>query len=406
MKVLYLDCIGGISGDMTIGALLDLGLDLKTLRCELAKLKLDEFEISARRDQRQAITGMKFDVHVHEHHHEHGHGHHHEHEHHGRSFREIKQLIESSTLADDVQRHAVGAFRRLAEAEGKIHGMAPEKVHFHEVGAVDSIVDFVGACIGLRELGVEKVVASAPLRTGFGFVDCAHGRFPVPGPATVELLKGVAIYAGDEEAELITPTGAALLREFATEFGPMPAMTVQAIGYGLGTRNLPKTPNVLRAVLGETSNGDTKQADRIVVLETNLDDVSPQVLGDVMERALAAGALDVFHTPIQMKKNRPGVMLSVLCAPEDAERLSRLLLTDTTAFGVRRTEAQRLKLEREVVAVKTAFGAVEVKLGRLDGKVVSASPEFESCKRAAAKAKAPVRRVITAALAQAEKLYD
>ncbi len=406
MKVLYLDCIGGISGDMTIGALLDLGLDLKTLRREMAKLKLDEFEVSARRDQRQAIAGMKFEVHVHERHHEHGRGHQHEHEHHDRSFHEIKQLIESSKLADDVKRHAVGAFRRLAEAEGKIHGLAPEKVHFHEVGAVDSIVDFVGACIGLRELGIEKVVASAPLRTGFGVVDCAHGRFPVPGPATVELLKGVAIYAGDEEAELITPTGAALLREFVTEFGPMPAMTVQAIGYGLGTRNLPKTPNVLRAVLGETSNGDAKQADRIVVLETNLDDVSPQVLGDVMERALAAGALDVFHTPIQMKKNRPGVMLSVLCAPEDAERLSRLLLTDTTAFGVRRTEAQRLKLEREVVKVKTAFGAVEVKLGRLDGRVVSASPEFENCKRAAVKAKAPVRRVITAALAQAEKLYD
>ncbi|MBI5395620.1 MAG: nickel pincer cofactor biosynthesis protein LarC [Verrucomicrobia bacterium] len=402
MKVLYLDCIGGISGDMTLGALLDLGLDLKVLRRELAKLNLDEFEISARRDQRQAITGVKFDVHVHEHHHDHGH--HHEHEHHGRSFREIKQLIESSKLDDEVKRRAVGAFRRLAEAEGKIHGIAPEKVHFHEVGAVDSIVDFVGACIGLRELGIEKVVASAPLRTGFGFVDCAHGRFPVPGPATVELLKGVAIYAGDEEAELVTPTGAALLREFATEFGPMPAMTVQAIGYGLGTRNLPKTPNVLRAVLGETT--EAKQADRIVVLETNLDDVSPQVLGDVMERALAAGALDVFHTPIQMKKNRPGVMLSVLCAPEDAERLSRLLLTDTTAFGVRRTEAQRLKLEREIVTVKTAFGAVEVKLGRLDGKVMSASPEFESCKRAAAKAKTPVRRVITAALAQAEKLYD
>jgi hypothetical protein len=404
MKVLYLDCIGGISGDMTLGALLDLGLDLKTLRRELAKLKLDEFEVSARRDQRQAITGMKFEVHVREHHHAHDHGRPHEHEHHGRTYSGIKRLIESSQLADDVKRHAVGAFRRLAVAEGKIHGIEPEKVHFHEVGAVDSIVDFVGACIGLRELGVGKVVASAPLRTGFGFVDCAHGRFPVPGPATVELLKGVAIYAGDEEAELITPTGAALLREFAEEFGPMPAMTVQAIGYGLGTRNLPRTPNVLRAVLGETT--EAKQTDRIVVQETNLDDVTPQVLGDVMERALAAGALDVFHTPIQMKKNRPGVMLSVLCAPEDAERLSRLLLTDTTAFGVRRTEAQRLKLAREVVTVKTAFGAVEVKLGRLDGKVVSASPEFESCKRAAARAKTPVRRVITAALAQAEKLYD
>jgi uncharacterized protein (TIGR00299 family) protein len=405
MKLLYLDCVGGISGDMLLGALIDLGLDLKTLRRELAKLKLDEYEISARRDQRRGITGTKFDVILHEHDHHHHHGHH-EHEHHGRTFRDIKRLIEASALADEVKQRAIGAFRRLAVAEGKIHGVAPEKVHFHEVGAVDSIVDFVGACIGLRELGVGKVVASAPLRTGFGFVDCAHGRFPVPGPATVELLKDVPIYAGDEEAELITPTGAALLREFVTEFGPMPVMTVRATGYGLGSRNLLKSPNVLRALLGEAGDGDARESDRVAVLETNLDDVSAQVLGDVMDKALAAGALDVFHTPIQMKKNRPGVMLSVLCAPADADRLSRLLLENTTAFGVRCTDAQRLKLDREIVAVKTAFGRIEVKIGRLGGKTVSASPEFESCKLAAAKAKVPVRRVLTAALAKAEKLYD
>jgi uncharacterized protein (TIGR00299 family) protein len=405
MKLLYLDCVGGISGDMLLGALIDLGLDLKTLRRELAKLKLDEFEISATRGVRQGISGTKFEVAVHEHDHHHHHGHH-EHEHHGRSFGDIKRLIESSKLGAEVKRHAIGAFRRLAEAEGKIHGVAPEKVHFHEVGAVDSIVDFIGACIGLRALDVGKVVASAPLRTGFGFVDCAHGRFPVPAPATVELLKGVPTFAGDEEAELITPTGAALLREFATEFGPMPAMAVQAIGYGLGSRNLPKSPNVLRALLGGAGGGDTRESDRVAVLETNLDDVSAQVLGDVMDKSLAAGALDVFHTPIQMKKNRPGVMLSVLCAPADADRLSRLLLENTTAFGVRRTDAQRLKLDREIVTVKTAFGRVEVKIGRLGGRVVSASPEFESCKLAAAKAKAPVRRVLTAALAEAEKLYD
>lgn len=405
MKLLYLDCVGGISGDMLLGALIDLGLNLKTLRRELAKLKLDEFEISATRGVRQGISGTKFEVAVHEHGHHHHHGHH-EHEHHGRSFSDIKRLIESSKLGAEVKQHAIGAFRRLAVAEGKIHGVAPEKVHFHEVGAVDSIVDFIGACIGLRALGVERVVASAPLQTGFGFVDCAHGRFPVPAPATMELLKGVPTFAGDEEAELITPTGAALLREFAMEFGPMPAMTVQAIGYGLGSRNLPKSPNVLRALLGDAADGDARESDRVAVLETNLDDVSAQVLGDVMDKALAAGALDVFHTPIQMKKNRPGVMLSVLCAPADADRLSRLLLESTTAFGVRRTDAQRLKLDREIVTVKTAFGRVEVKLGRLGGRVVSASPEFESCKLAAAKAKVPVRRVLTAALAEAEKLYD
>jgi uncharacterized protein (TIGR00299 family) protein len=404
MKLLYLDCVGGISGDMLLGALIDLGLDLKTLRRELAKLKLDEFEISATRGVRQGISGTKFEVAVHEH--DHHHHHHDEHEHHGRSFSDIKRLIESSKLGAEVKRHAIGAFQRLAVAEGKIHGVAPAKVHFHEVGAMDSIVDFVGACIGLRALGVGRVVASAPLRTGFGFVDCAHGRFPVPAPATMELLKGVPTFAGDEEAELITPTGAALLREFATEFGPMPAMAVQAIGYGLGSRNLPKSPNVLRALLGEAGGGDARESDRVAVLETNLDDVSAQVLGDVMDKALAAGALDVFHTPIQMKKNRPGVMLSVLCAPADADRLSRLLLEGTTAFGVRRTDAQRLKLDREIVAVKTAFGRIEVKIGRLGGRVVSASPEFESCKLAAAKAGVPVRRVLTAALAEAEKLYD
>ncbi|OHE82790.1 MAG: TIGR00299 family protein [Verrucomicrobia bacterium GWF2_62_7] len=404
MKLLYLDCVGGISGDMLLGALIDVGLNLKTLRRELAKLKLDEFEVSAARGVRQGITGTKFEVAVHEH--DHHHHHHDEHEHHGRSFNDIKRLIESSKLTDDVKQHAIGAFRRLAVAEGKVHGVAPEKVHFHEVGAVDSIVDFVGACIGLQELGVEKVIASAPLRTGFGFVDCAHGRFPVPGPATVELLKGVPIYAGDEEAELITPTGAALLREFATEFGPMPPMAVQAIGYGLGSRNLPKSPNVLRALLGDAEDVEARETDRVAVLETNLDDVSPQVLGDVMDKALAAGALDVFHTPIQMKKSRPGVMLSVLCTPADADRLSRLLLESTTAFGVRRTDAQRLKLDREIVTLKTVFGRVEVKIGRLGGRVVSASPEFESCKCAAAKAKVPVRRVLTAALAEAEKLYD
>lgn len=404
MKWLYLDCVGGISGDMFLGALIDLGLDIRTLRRELAKLKLDEFEVTARQGQRRGITGTKFDVTLHEHdtHHHHGH----DHEHHGRSFRDIQRLIEASKLAVEVKRRAISAFRRLAVAEGKIHGMAPEKVHFHEVGAVDSIVDFVGACIGLRALGIGRVVASAPLRTGFGFVDCAHGRFPVPGPATLELLKGVPLYAGDEEAELITPTGAALLREFATEFGPMPAMKVQAIGYGLGSRDLPKSPNVLRALLGDAGDDDARESDRVAVLETNLDDINPQVLGDVMDKALAAGALDVFHTPIQMKKNRPGVMLSVLCAPADADRLSRLLMENTTAFGVRRTEAHRLKLDREMVTVKTSFGRIEVKIGRLGGRIVSASPEFESCKRAATKAKVPVRRVLTAALAEAEKLYD
>jgi uncharacterized protein (TIGR00299 family) protein len=411
MKLLYLDCFAGISGDMFLGALIDLGVSDDALRAELAKLKLPGYTISTRRVVKQNISATKFDCiektslprppltgklrqTSHEHEDEHEYEHRHEH----RGYTEIAGMITGSGLSENVKRRALSVFKRLGEAEAKIHGVPLEQIHFHEVGAVDSIVDIVGACIALETLGVDEVQASPP-RLGSGFVDTAHGRFPVPAPATLELLRGVPTQPSNEPVELVTPTGAALLVEFCTRFGPMPAMSIEKIGYGAGSRDLEKTPNVLRAVLGEMSMSTRKsesmsqEADTIAVVETNIDDMNPQLFGDVMERLLAAGALDVFMTSVQMKKNRPGTLLTVLCEQNDVDRMAELLLTHTTSFGVRIHEAQRRKLAREIVKVKTKFGEIEVKIGRLGDKVVSRSPEFESCKQAAAKAGVAVKEV-------------
>jgi uncharacterized protein (TIGR00299 family) protein len=289
--------------------------------------------------------------------------------------------------------------------------MPPEKVHFHEVGAVDSIVDIVGACIVLELLGKPRVLA-APVVEGTGWVDCAHGRFPVPAPATLAILgaRGIGVTQCAEPHELVTPTGAALLAEFVESFGPMQNLVAGKIGFGLGTRDNQTQPNVLRAVLGgeskvhspkstvKTTGNRNWETDTIAVLETNLDDVSGEILGHFVEAALAAGALDVFYTPIQMKKNRPGVLLTVLCAETDADKFSEMILRETSAFGVRRTMAERRKLRREFSKVKTPFGEVTLKIGRLNGKVVQAAPEFESCKKLAVQAKIPLKRIYEAAL--------
>jgi uncharacterized protein (TIGR00299 family) protein len=274
-----------------------------------------------------------------------------------------------------------------------------EKIHFHEIGAVDSIVDIVGACIALELLGVKEIQASSP-PLGSGFVETAHGKFPVPAPATLELLKNIPTQPSNEPVELTTPTGAALLAEFCKKFGTLPAMRIDKIGYGAGTRDLEKTPNVLRAVLGESQEDSQRHADvdTIAVIETNIDDMNPQLFGDVMERLLTAGALDVFLTPVQMKKNRPGTLVTMLCEIGDADRMAELLLTHTTSFGLRIYEAQRRKLAREIIKIGTKFGEIEVKIGRLAGKIVSRSPEFESCKRVAAKAGASVKEVYDEAI--------
>jgi uncharacterized protein (TIGR00299 family) protein len=446
MKTLYLDLFSGISGDMFLGALVDVGVDFLKLEGELARLDLGGYHLAISRQNRQGIEGTKFEVnlddedhhhhhedhghghdhghshghshphdhghdslheaahHSHHHHHAHGTPHPHEHEHtHGRNFVEIAALIQSSPLSDWVKHKAIAVFRRVAVAEGKIHGKSPEKVHFHEVGATDSIVDIVGACLALDLLGRPRVLASAVIE-GTGWVHCAHGKFPVPAPATLEILgaRGVVVGQCEEPHELVTPTGAALLAEFVESFGPMSGLRLEKIGYGIGTRQNKTRPNVLRAVLGETS-GTTASAhdweqDTVVTLQTNLDDINSEILGRFIEQALAAGALDVFYTPLQMKKSRPGVLLSLLCANEEADRFTEMILRETTAFGVRRISTERRKLRREMRKVATLFGDVDLKLGLLNGAVVQAAPEFESCRKLAEQAGVPLKQVYDAAI--------
>jgi uncharacterized protein (TIGR00299 family) protein len=359
--------------------------------------------LKLKRGGRMEKTETQF---VEDHHHHHGHNDQPEHDHeHGRTFADVRALIQRSQLSKWVKEKSVAVFRRVAVAEGKIHGHPADEVHFHEVGAVDSIVDIVGACVALEMLGQPRVFAREPIE-GRGMIHCAHGNFPIPAPATLEILsaRSVSVQQCDEPGELITPTGAAILAEFAESFGPMQNLIVGKIGYGLGTRQNKTRPNVLRAVLGESKRQSSTvgaldwETDTIAVLETNLDDINAELLGAFVERALEAGALDVFHTPIQMKKNRPGVLLTVLCEAGEADRFSEMMLRETTAFGVRRTLAERRKLRREIVQTKTKFGTVAVKIGRLNDRVVQASPEFESCRAVAASAKATVREVYDAAL--------
>lgn len=412
VKTLYLDIFSGISGDMFLGAMVDLGVDFGALEAELKKLGLDGYTLSANRRQKCAIDGVKFDVHLTDGGDDHSHSHSHEHSHssddthgHSRNFAQISEMIHASALSDWVKEKSVAVFQRIANAEGKIHGLPPFEVHFHEVGAVDSIIDIVGGCIALELLGKPRV-RSGPVIEGTGFIMCAHGRFPIPAPATLNILaeRGVAITQCDEPNELVTPTGAALIAEFAEDFGPMRNLTPEKVGFGLGTRDCETRPNVLRAVLGKetmSTGGNDWETDTISVLETNLDDISSEVLGDFVERALKAGALDVVHTPIQMKKNRPGVQLSVLCAEGDADKFSEMILRETSAFGVRRTLTERRKLQRETKTVTTPHGEVTVKLGLLNGEVVQVAPEYESCRAIAAQADVPLKAVYDAAVAAA-----
>jgi len=409
MKTLYLDLFSGISGDMFVGALIDLGADARKLEHELDKLKVRGWRLRVARKQKSGIAGVKFDVQVDKSRgHEHAHNHRHTHSHDSRNFAEIKQLISRSRLSTWVKKKSIAVFRRIAEAEGKIHGLPPAKVHFHEVGAVDSIMDIVGACIALAMLGKPRVLAS-PVIEGTGWIDCEHGRFPVPAPATLAILgaRGIGVTQCDEPHELVTPTGAALLAEFVDSFGPMQNLVAEKTGFGLGTRENKTRPNVLRAMMGTAPKVQSSkfkvpsapdwEADRIAVLETNLDDSNPEILGHFAETTMAAGALDVFYTPVQMKKNRPGVLLTVLCPEGEADKFGEMILRETSAFGVRRTVAERRKLQREFVAVRTPLGKITVKLGKFNDKVVQAIPEFESCKKLALKAKVPLKQVYAAA---------
>jgi hypothetical protein len=389
-RILYLDCFSGISGDMTIGALCDLGAEPGRIETGLRRLSLGKTQIGFERQSRRGISGMKFLVE--EPRDASGSGHTH--------YTEVRERISRSELSDFVRQRSLAVFERIAIAEAKIHGLPLEEVAFHEIGAIDSIADIVGACICLEELGRPQVIVS-PLREGRGWIDCAHGRYPLPAPATLEILRGVALEQVDEPWESITPTGAAIAREFAESFGPMPRMEIERIGYGIGTRDLKEQPNVLRAVLGRAMELEPNQyeTDTVVELETNLDDLSPELTGAAMEKLLALGALDVTAAPVQMKKNRPGVLLSVLSEPALEAKIVRALLTETSAFGVRRSEKRRYKLERRFAKVETQFGEIVLKLGLLKGEVLQVAPEFESCRAASERTGQPVAAIYRAALA-------
>ena len=380
--IAYLDCFSGLSGDMLLGALVDAGLSLDELRADLSHLSLPGYEISAERVSKRGISGTRVSVRAEA-----------SHEHRGLS--DITAIIARAELPREVAARAVAVFTRLAEAEAAVHGHSVEEVHFHEVGAVDAIVDIVGALCGLRRLNVGKLYVS-PLPLGGGWVDSAHGRLPVPAPATSLLLKGVPTYGGPVEAELVTPTGAAIVATLADGFGSMPPMTLRAVGWGAGAADLPH-PNLVRLFLGDAAEQPGRQY--LVMLETNVDDMNPEFFDHVMERLFTAGALDVFYTPILMKKSRPAVLVSVLADPERADQLADILFRETSTFGVRRREVLRQCLDREWREVDTPYGTVRVKIGLLGGEEVSAAPEYEDCRRLAGERGVPVMEVYQAAQA-------
>lgn len=409
MRTLYFDCFAGASGDMILGALVAAGADARALREQLALLDVSDFEVGFETVDRSGIGATHARVRtVDEKQHRH--------------LSAILKIIAESRLSAAVKSRASRIFERLGEAEARVHNVPVERIHFHEVGAMDAIIDVVGACIGFELLGIERFVSS-PLHVGSGTVEMAHGRFPVPPPAVTELLRDAPIYATDIKGELVTPTGAAIISTVSAEFGVLPRMRVAATGYGAGTREYKDFPNVLRVLIGETDEAaatdreaatDVEAAtdsetsstrETLIMIETNVDDTTPQVLGYVSERAFALGALDCFLTPVQMKKNRPGTLVSILCRSAEQEALTQLLFDETTTLGVRSYEVVRRALEREFVRVETEFGAISVKVARAaGGRVSNVAPEFEDCRAAALGAGVPLREVERAARAAFDKV--
>lgn len=383
MRIAYFDCFAGISGDMTLGALLDAGADETAFRQELGKLQGIKFDLEISKVVKNGIRATDVRVVT-------------GHEHHHRKLKDVSEIINSGTLSETVKTQAIGIFRNLAEAEAAVHDSGPEEICFHEIGAVDAIVDIVGTAVGIELLGIEQVCAS-PLPMGRGFVDTAHGKIPLPAPATVELLKGIPIYSAGIEGELVTPTGAAIIRTLASNFGEMPAMTVQAVGCGAGKTDFP-FPDVLRLMVGEST--EAIPSDRVLVVETNIDDMNPEFYDSVFEKLFKAGALDVYLTPIYMKKNRPANLLTAICPIEQTGEIARTILEETTSFGVRISAAERRCLERKWETISTKYGDIRIKIGMLDGSPVTASPEYEDCKKAAESHAIPIRRVYGEAMAQ------
>jgi len=441
MRIAYLDCFSGMSGDMFLGALVDAGVPAKLFEDTVAALNIGaRLEIS--RVNRSGIGATKVDVFVngekelprevfaeqqtraHKHEHEHGHKHGpeqvelrehnysqsghegtragapapHGHEH-GRGLNEIREIIRKAGISDGAKRTAIAIFEALGAAEAKIHNTDVERVHFHEVGAVDAMVDIVCAAVGAEALGVDEIVCS-PLNVGGGTVKCAHGVLPVPVPATVELLQGAPVYSSGIQVELVTPTGAAIVKTLVKRFAPFPAMTIEKSGYGAGSRDFAGHPNVVRLTIGESQAvfAQNTSQETITVLEANLDDLNPQVFGYVVERLLEAGALDTFALPVQMKKHRPGILLTVLSKPEDAPRLTQIIFTETSTLGVRRREEQRQTLARKWVNVVTRWGDVRLKIASMNGTITNYAPEYEDCKKIAAENHVPLKSVMNEAM--------
>jgi pyridinium-3,5-bisthiocarboxylic acid mononucleotide nickel chelatase len=427
MATYHLDCSSGIAGDMFLGACLDLGMPVEVLHDMVARLGLPGIGVETRKASRGGFVGTRFRVlehgrpiegpdpeehHHHDHSHEHGHEHHHHHHHHEhghphghehghtRGLAEIRELIQRSALSEPVKERALRLFQRLGEAEAKAHGMPVERVHFHEVGAIDSIVDLVGAAAAVDFLAPERLTCG-PVNLGSGRVRMAHGEVSIPAPATAELLRGVPVFGGPG-GELTTPTGAVILAELVDEYVELPAMILEGVGYGLGKKDLLTHPNALRLLRGSLRGRSAEARAEVMVVEAEIDDLPGEGFGFLMERLLEAGALDVYFTPVQMKKSRPGTLVTLLCRRPKLEELAGILLTESGSLGCRYHAASRFEAEREILEVPTAFGTVRIKRARLDGRPLAIAPEFEDCRRLALASGAPWREVYRAALLAAE----
>ncbi len=390
MKIAYFDCFSGISGDMTLGALVDAGLDLNLLKEQLALLRLHDYEISAEKVKRAGICGTKVHVVIsskHNHIPEKCQGHSHNSH---RTFSDIQKIIEESRLHADIKNDSIRIFHRLAAVEAKIHGTSLEEIHFHEVGAIDSIIDIVGSVIGLKHLGIEKIYFS-PIPTGHGYTNCEHGTFPIPAPATAELLKEHLLKFVDIEKELTTPTGAAILTTLGEGLPTNPEMRVLQIGYGAGSNNNPSVPNLLRIFIGESIV--TPASDEMWVVETNLDNVSGEIVGYTMDKLFEAGAVDVYFTSVQMKKGRPGIIISAIVAEPNLSSVELALFNQTTTFGIRKYKVVRSILIREYKEIESRFGKIRIKIGKLNGDIKSLSPEYEDCKRIAEEQGVPLKQI-------------
>ena len=382
MKIAYFDCFAGASGDMILGALMDAGLSPETLKTELAKLDLTHYDLQLKKVVKRGLGGSQAVVIVDE-----------EHHHHHRHLSQIEEIITASTLDELVKQKSVQIFRRLAEAEAKVHRTTIENIHFHEVGAMDAIIDVVGAVAGLTAMGIQKIYCS-PLHLGTGTVECAHGTLPVPAPATAELVKGFPVYSTGVAGELLTPTGAAILTTLASDFGPMPAMSVECLGYGAGTAD-PPIPNLLRVSIGETAENIADcEMEQVAVIETNIDDMNPQMYDYLIQQILNRGAMDIYLSPVQMKKNRSGTLLTIICTPNSVETFAIFLLKETTTIGMRWRVENRVKARRTIKEIDTHYGPIRFKFAQLGNETINVSPEYEDCKRVAHEKKIPLKEVM------------